>query len=117
MEYEESITRGSGFKQLFGQFLLVVEVFRPIDMAAIVLIFKAAVNKHGLVVEMAVVAVEDANDSVVIDSRQASRLVHGNKMRQLQFVSVINIHNRLQATGAAILSVLLYHIARMLEHA
>ncbi len=86
-------------------------------MAAIVLIFKAAVNKHGLVVEMAVVAVEDANDSVVIDSRQASRLVHGNKMRQLQFVSVIHIHNRLQATGAAILSVLLYHIARMLEHA
>lgn len=65
--------------------LLVVVVYGPLDVPTLVFVLEAAVHDHDRVIVRGVLPSHNIDQSILLDSRQAIRLV-GQGMWQLVFV-------------------------------
>lgn len=110
-------TRGS-LEQTFGKLLLVTEVQCTFNVSTIVFVLKAAVNNHLVVIQVIVCTIQYFHQCLVSDARKALGFA-SSKVRKLEWVGVIDIHDRLKAAGLVVFLFLfgIHHITGMLKHA
>lgn len=81
-------------EELGGQVVLVVVVDSAIDMASLVLIFKAAVDDHHVVKTIVVFPIQELHQDVFVDTRQCICLVLRKDVRKLQAGGSFNVDDR-----------------------
>lgn len=116
VEDEQSLCGRVGFEELLSQLLLVVEVESTLDVASVVLVFETAIDDVDAVVVSVVVAVENIEESVLLDPRQAIGLIFGEEVRKLGLVDLVHVHVHLRRVGLIVLATVLHDIVGMLEH-
>jgi len=106
-------------EQILGQLVLVVVVDGTVDVATVVLVLEAAVNDQDLVVVRAVVAVEDIDESVLLDAGEAVRLFLVEEVGKLLLVGLVEVHGdgRRRVDVRVVVLLAIDDIVGVLEHA
>ena len=106
-------------EQILGQLVLVVVVDGTVDVAAVVLVLEAAVNDQNLVVVRAVVAIEDVDESVLLDAGKAVGLFLVEEVRKLLLVGLVEVHRdgRRRVDVRVVVLLAIDDIVGVLEHA
>lgn len=93
VEDQESVGSDTAvFKQIRGELVLVVVVDGTVDVATVVLVLETAVHDQDLVIVRVVVAIEDVDKSVLLDTGEAVGLLLVEEVRKLGFVGLVEIH-------------------------
>lgn len=69
MKDQKSISRWSWLEQLSSQLLFVIVILGTLNVTTVVFVLEATVHKTRLIVEMSVVAIENADQGVLVDAR------------------------------------------------
>ena len=100
-------------KQLFRKMILVVEIDGTVDVAAIKLILKPAINYNCFVKPIFVIALEHRYQCLLADPRKTVWFVIWDEIWKAELMALINIHDCVKGT----LRLLCLHYVRgMLEH-
>lgn len=107
------------FEQVLGQLVLVIVVDGAVDVATVVLVLEAAVNDQDLVVVRVVVAIENADEGVLLDTRKAIRFFLVDEVRELGLVWLVEVHRdgRRRVDVRVIVLLAIDDIVGVLKHA
>lgn len=93
VEDQESVGSDTAvLEEVLGQLILVVVIDSAVDVATVVLVLEAAVNDQDLVVVRAIVAIEDVDESVLLDAGEAVGLFLVEEVRKLLLVGLVEVH-------------------------
>jgi len=121
VENEESVRRVSAVLEEFvGEQLLVVKVDGAFDVAAVVFVFKSAVDDNDLLVFAGVLGVKNVGHGFPSNTGEAIGIVVLDKVGKLECVFLLHLHGGSELGGRRQLEDILlfsHHVVGVLEHA
>lgn len=100
--------------------MLIVEVDGALNVAAIVFVFKSAVDDDDTVVCAVVLCIKNVGHGILGDARETVGVVVGDEMGKLESVLLLDLHCRREWSGGRNVEafvILPHDVVRVLEHA